>query len=406
MSTPHVLKGWTTREWQKALELAYAVEGEDPEMHVVGGTYVEVGRNAQGPYVEVNSADSKGRDLRVRRVYMKPKPTGEAKHNAAPGASEAPFVVRFHDQNRRVTFLKNSGAFTHDLTEAKRYKRLGTAEARAERIAEDNHGVFSNVTAERYAPTVREPRAKFKIGDRVSVKDTSIRGRVTYVGQFDSFRGQRFYKVTDDDPRGSRKTWYEDKLRKLTTRAKPNHKLRRTKAACSLRGRQTRLGNGSAASHLATHCPPLGVRKGNKASSWKVIVLGMGRPLYSGPSEKKARSAYASARRSASRSNSRIYMKMVSLLRDGVAVSNSFSDDGVRKSNDAAPKVRVLSMKKKTRTIRGVSFNSYDVNLMVGNQFVTIEADANRYPVLPESISDGPTREAILHAVQHYRSGR
>lgn len=208
MSIPYVLKGWRTREWQKALELASAVEGNDPEMHMIGGTYVEVGRNAQGPYVEVNSGDANGRDLRLRRVYMKPKPT-------------------------------------------------------------------------------------------------------------------------------------------RTSKRKANGKLRRTKAACSRRGRETRQGKSTAASHLATHCPPLGVRKGNAAPP------------------KRA-----------------------------------------RKSNDGPPKVRVLSMKKKTRTIRGATFNSYGVNLMVGNQFLTIEADAYRRPVLPESIRDGATREAILHAVQNYRRGR
>lgn len=261
MSTPHVLKGWTTREWQKALELAYAVEGEDPEMHVVGGTYVEVGRNTKGPYVEVNSADSKGRDIRVRRVYMKPKPTGEAK---------------------------------------------------------------------------RKP--------------------------------------------------------------KRNHKLRRTKAACSLRGRQTRLGNGSAASHLATHCPPLGVRKGNGASAKtrrrfvvEVLENGNWRTFDS----HALGDSVADARR-------RTMNYKPDLQPHEIRVTPV-----KRKSNDAAPKVRVLSMKKKTRTIRGVGFHSYEVSLQIGsNKFVTIEADANRYPVLPESISDGPTREAILHAVQHYRSGR
>lgn len=271
MSTPYVLKGWKTREWQKALELASAVDGNDPEMHLIGGTYVEVGRNAQGPYVEVNSGDANGRDLRVRRVYMKPKPsrTSKRKANVAPGAGEARYIVRFRDENRRVAYLKNSGAFTHAVAAAKQYKQKSAAEAVAERIAEDNHGVLTGV-------------------------------RVELVGR------------------------------------KANGKLRRTKAACSRRGRETRQGKSTAASHLATHCPPLGVRKGN----------------------------------------------------------------------DASPKVRVLSMKKQTRTIRGVGFNSYDVNLMVGNQFVTIEADAYRRPVLPESIRDGATREAILHAVQHYRSGR
>lgn len=271
MSTPYVLKGWKTREWQKALELASSVEGNDPEMHLIGGTYVEVGRNAQGPYVEVNSGDANGRDLRVRRVYMKPKPsrTSKRKPNAARTAVAPRYIVTFRDENRHVAYLKSSSAFTHDRTEARRYKQKSAADAMAARIAEDNHGVFTGVRVQVYGP-------------------------------------------------------------------KPNHKLRRTKAACSRRGRETRQGKSTAASHLATHCPPLGVRKGN----------------------------------------------------------------------DASPKVRVLSMKKKTRTIRGVGFNSYDVNLMVGNQFVTIEADAYRRPVLPESIRDSATREAILHAVQHYRSGR
>ncbi len=259
MSTPYVLKGWKTREWQKALELASAVDGNDPEMHLIGGTYVEVGRNAQGPYVEVNSGDANGRDLRLRRVYMKPKPT-------------------------------------------------------------------------------------------------------------------------------------------RTSKRKANGKLRRTKAACSLRGRQTRLGNGSAASHLATHCPPLGVRKGNGASAKKdrrfvVEVL-----------EDRRWRTYDSAAKGSSAADVR--RRISNYKPDLQPHEIRVTPLGVRKGNDASPKVRVLSMKKKTRTIRGVGFNSYDVNLMVGNQFVTIEADAYRRPVLPESIRDGATREAILHAVQHYRSGR
>lgn len=274
MSTPHVLKGWTTREWQKALELAYAVEGEDPEMHVVGGTYVEVGRNAQGPYVEVNSADSKGRDLRVRRVYMKPKPTGEAK---------------------------------------------------------------------------RKP--------------------------------------------------------------KRNHKLRRTKAACSLRGRQTRLGNGSAASHLATHCPPLGVRKGNAAPRGTTEVILVLQGNYGSGWNDEAAYKDTKEGRAESRADIKAYRENAPgqhrIITRRVNRTSQEPVKRARKGNDAAPKVRVLSMKKKTRTIRGVGFHSYEVSLQIGsNKFVTIEADANRYPVLPESISDGPTREAILHAVQHYRSGR
>jgi len=271
MSTPYVLKGWKTREWQKALELASAVEGNDPETHMIGGTYVEIGRNAQGPYVEVNSGDASGRDLRLRRVYMKPKPT-------------------------------------------------------------------------------------------------------------------------------------------RTSKRKANGKLRRTKAACSRRGRETRLGKSTAASHLATHCPPLGVRKGNAAprGTTEVILVIQGNfgyghgwedeATYTETDYKQANADLKEYRASGHGSHR--------LIRRRVDRASQKPVKRARKSNDAAPKVRVLSMTKKTRTIRGVGFNSYDVNLMVGNQFVTIEADAYRRPVLPESIRDGATREAILHAVQHYRSGR
>lgn len=59
-----------------------------------------------------------------------------------------------------------------------------------------------------------DPPRKFKLGDRVSVTGTKIRGRVSFVGEFDRELGQRRYVVTDDDGTG-RKNWNENTLKKI-----------------------------------------------------------------------------------------------------------------------------------------------------------------------------------------------
>ena len=54
------------------------------------------------------------------------------------------------------------------------------------------------------------PKPLYGIGDRVRVRGTIIRGKVSYVGEYDAFIGQYRYKVTSDS--GNRATWNENSL--------------------------------------------------------------------------------------------------------------------------------------------------------------------------------------------------
>lgn len=67
-------------------------------------------------------------------------------------------------------------------------------------------------------------------------------------------------------------------------------------------------------------------------------------------------------------------------------------------------------MKKRSRTVRGVSFHHYDVELDVRRRGrwvpLSITADAAGEADLPASLSDPAERHAVLHAVRHHRRKR
>lgn len=80
-----------------------------------------------------------------------------------------------------------------------------------------------------------------------------------------------------------------------------------------------------------------------------------------------------------------------------------------RKANGAhMVEIKVLSRTKRRRTVRGVTFNSYDLVMQVpgANGRATtlrLEADAYGVPNLPDDITDGTLREMILTAARNYR---
>ncbi len=54
------------------------------------------------------------------------------------------------------------------------------------------------------------PKPKFKLGDRVKDKDGSREGKVSFVGEYDDYKGQYSYKVTEKG--GKRHYWNENSM--------------------------------------------------------------------------------------------------------------------------------------------------------------------------------------------------
>lgn len=69
---PKALSKWKKSDWTRANSIASDMPmGDDPQTYMIGSVYVDVGRDGRGGFVGVNSFDSRGRDLRYRRVYIK-----------------------------------------------------------------------------------------------------------------------------------------------------------------------------------------------------------------------------------------------------------------------------------------------------------------------------------------------
>jgi hypothetical protein len=73
--------------------------------------------------------------------------------------------------------------------------------------------LITSRVASRVTSAKKDPKPKFKLGDKVKDKDGSREGEVSFVGEYDAHIGGYRYKVKESN--GKRQNWNEDSMVKV-----------------------------------------------------------------------------------------------------------------------------------------------------------------------------------------------